>query len=70
MVRDATKALTLARDLRLSLPVKLLTPRIVRMFDRLERILDRIDARETRPDPRLRKDYKPKLRKSRAKAKP
>lgn len=62
-IRDTTRAFQLARDIRLSLPIKLLTPRIVKLFDRLEAILDRIDARETKPDPTLRKDYKPKLRK-------
>lgn len=42
---DTTRALRLARGIRLSIPIDRLTKRVVRMFDRLEKILETMDAK-------------------------
>lgn len=52
--RDTTRALKLARDIRLTMPIDRLTPRLARMFDRLEKILEAMDARTGRRDPSTR----------------
>lgn len=49
MTRDTTRALRLARDIRLSIPIDRLTKRVVRMFDQLEEILAAMGTERRKP---------------------